>query len=250
MCVFFPFFSILRLCVNWCRLSHFCICLSNLEHGVYETLIWFFLTGYEEENPGCGKKIRILETQLDQSISEDYGDLELNGNLVKPIVPVPCLEIDGVLQPILNSDGKLLPPSEFAESEFLQQITTSISEEERKYNINVNLNTSSRIELETDTNTNILSIQDHELSKIHDSKLIVQEDQMSTSIDNSGKFVKNELETSTLSIEENLLSLRSLGHENEVPAQLLKTNTFGCNLFSSKYTEENGKFKQKISQHM
>ena len=62
---------------------------------------------------------------------------------------------------------------------------------------------------------------------------------MSTSIDNSGKFVKNELETSTLSIEENLLSLRSLGHEKEVPAQLLNTNTFGCNLFSSKYTEEN-----------
>jgi hypothetical protein len=86
--------------------------------------------------------------------------------------------------------------------------------------------------LEADASTNVLSIQDHELSKIHDSKLIVQED-------HSGKFVKNELETSTLSIEENLLSLRSLGHENEVPAQLLNTNTFGCNLFSSQYTEKN-----------
>ena len=170
--------------------------------------------------------------QLNQSISEDYGDLELNENLVKPIVPVPCLEFDGVLQPILNSDGKLLPPSEFAESEF-SQITTSICEEERKYNKNINLNTSSGIELEADANTNVMSIQDHELSKIRDSKLIVQED-------HSGKFVKNELETSTLSIEENLLSLRSSGHENEVPAQLLNTNTFGCNLFSYKqYTEKN-----------
>ena len=170
--------------------------------------------------------------QLNQSISEDYGDLELNENLVKPIVPVPCLEFDGVLQPILNSDGKLLPPSEFAESEF-SQITTSICEEERKYNKNINLNTSSGIELEADANTNVMSIQDHELSKIRDSKLIVQED-------HSGRFVKNELETSTLSIEENLLSLRSSGHENEVPAQLLNTNTFGCNLFSYKqYTEKN-----------
>ena len=201
------------------RVPNFCICLSNLEHRVYEILILFFPTGHEEENPVYGKKIGILKTeykqnahikatskvvhenenmaqmqeklvfechfcplkfygekgkdylechldfnhnaQLGQSISEDYGDLELNQNLVKPIVPVPCLEIDGVLQPILNSDGKLLPPSEFAESEFSQQIT-SIYEEERKLNKNIILDTSSRIELETDANTNILSIQDHE----------------------------------------------------------------------------------------
>ena len=176
--------------------------------------------------------------QFDQSISEDYGDLELNQNLVKPIVPVPCLEFDGVLQPILNSDGKLLPPSEFAESEF-SQITTSIREEERKYNKNINFNISSRIELESIAITNILSNQDHELSKIHDSKSIVQEHQMSTSKGNSDTFLKNELETSTLSIEENILSPSSLSHENEVSAQLLNTNTFDCNLSSSKYTEAN-----------